>query len=405
MNLVSLACLILIAPGDRPDLKGVVVTGSGAPVLGAHVVIETAAVRQGSSPTCPSCYLDCGKRTETAEDGSFTLPAVDPSLQFRLLVIADGFRPTFARRVDPLREPVQIPLAPLDLAAIPPERIVRGQVVGPEGKPVAGATVEAHSYRTEARSGSGPGVFEPLAITDLGGNFALVANSPIRDVTLEVSARNLAPALFTGQKPAPASNRLALGVGVEVKGRLIRDQQPVGGVSVGLVQVDRGSQNLLVPMTIGTDAEGRFVFSNVAPDRDCFVYGIMDSLKELGGAPARRVKVSGDGTQLNVGDLTVEPGHRVAGQVVLGDGQPVPAGTRLQVSRAGAWDHVTTVLDAEGRFAFVNLPGEQVSLSVQVPGYHLSSRNKSIDPQGSSRLIGFIDEDLTGLKILLEPGP
>jgi hypothetical protein len=91
--------------------------------------------------------------------------------------------------------------------------------------------------------------------------------------------------------------------------------------------------------------------------------------------------------------------------VVLADGKPVPAGTRVLLAREEAWDTAQAVADREGRFTFVSLPGEQYSLSVNVKGYHLSPRNASVDLLNGFRLLGVVREDIAGLRLLLGPGP
>jgi hypothetical protein len=404
MNLLGLALLLIVSPGDRPDLSGVVTSKAGVPLAGAHVLIYEAGVRQGSSPFCPSCYADCGKRSESDREGAFRVESLDPSLIFRVLVIADGYRPTFVSKVDPAKGPIRVTVEPMDLDKIPPDRIVRGLVLDEGGRPVAGASVRAYMFRTEEFSGYSPRIVDPLAITNLEGEFALTSRSPIRDLDLQVSARGLAPKHFPKRAPQSSPHRLAMGAGAEVTGRLTLDGKPLGGVSIGLVQANRGIDHFLGATEIGTDADGRFLFSNVAPNDDYYVYGIMTSLKDRGAVIARPVKVGALRTKADVGDLAVEPGHRIAGRVLTSDDKPIPPGTRILISREEAWDSLSAVLDAEGKFAIVGLPNEQISLSVAVKGYHLSSRNKSLDTNNPFQLKGFVDGDIDGLKILLEPG-
>jgi hypothetical protein len=58
--------------------------------------------------------------------------------------------------------------------------------------------------------------------------------------------------------------------------------------------------------------------------------------------------------------------------VVLSDGRPIPAGTRLLISRHDAWDSQMLTLPPDGRFEARGLPKEKVSFYVEVPKYRLS---------------------------------
>jgi len=98
MTSVLFPVILLIAASGRPDLEGRVITKGGEPVAGAHVLIRTAAVRQGTSPLCPSCYADCKKSGQTDKQGRFRISSLDPELLFNVLVVADGFQPTFAKK-------------------------------------------------------------------------------------------------------------------------------------------------------------------------------------------------------------------------------------------------------------------------------------------------------------------
>jgi hypothetical protein len=404
VNIIPVTLLLLAATPDRLDLAGRVTASEGAAVKGAHVLIYTARVRKGTNALCPSCYADCAKRVETGSDGSFTIRSLDPELIFRVLVVAEGYRPSFAESVDPAKGPITVALTSFDSNRLDPSRVVRGIVLDPEGQPVVGAIVSPESFKTEEWSGFKPGVFDPLAVTNLQGEFALTARSPIEEVRLKVEGRGLAPRLFPERAPSKVPHRLKLTRGATVSGRLVRNGKPVSDALVGLVQVNRGMGSFLGPMEIGTDREGRFTFLNVASDEDYYVYGHMSSLKDHGAVPARAVRVGTDGTTVVFGDLLVVAGHTISGRVLLSDGKPTPPNTRILASREMAWDSQAAVLDADGRFTMKGLPTERYSLNVIVKGYHISSKNHSIDSNNPYRLLGTVDQDITGLKILLELG-
>ena len=200
---------------------------NGAPIKGAHVLIYTARVRQGTSSLCPSCYADCSKRAETQPDGSFKIAALDPGLIFRVLVVADGYQAAFAENVDPTAKPIAVALARFDPSRLAASQVLRGIVLDPEGQPVAGAVVSPESFRTEEWSGFKPGVFDPLAVTNPRGEFVLTARSPIESATLKVEGRGLAPRIFPEGVPRQEPARLALTRGATVTGRLVRPASPL----------------------------------------------------------------------------------------------------------------------------------------------------------------------------------
>ena len=80
----------LAAAEARPDLTGKVVFDDGAAVTNATVFIYTAGPKEGSAVVCPSCYADCGKKAKTDAQGAFKIASLNPTLRFRLLVLAPG---------------------------------------------------------------------------------------------------------------------------------------------------------------------------------------------------------------------------------------------------------------------------------------------------------------------------
>ena len=90
-----LAIALSIAPAslaqERATATGKVVDGAGAPVEHATVMVYEAGVKKGYSLFCPTCYVDCGKRTITDAEGKFTIAGLSPDLLFTILVLKDGF--------------------------------------------------------------------------------------------------------------------------------------------------------------------------------------------------------------------------------------------------------------------------------------------------------------------------
>ena len=110
--------------------------------------------------------------------------------------------------------------------------------------------------------------------------------------------------------------------GTTVTGRLVKDGKPLKAVGVGWVSVDR-SENFTGNFDVATDENGFFRFQSIPPYQQYFVYGLMDSLKNIGCVPAKRLRVSADGSRKDMGNLEVVAGLRLTGRVVLSDGAPI----------------------------------------------------------------------------------
>src|SRR5580700_4643530 len=91
---------VAFGAGDA-TLKGKVTDVTGRPIEHATVMVYHAGVKTGYSTFCPSCYADCGKRTLTDANGTYTFTHLNPDLWFELFVFSDGYGPGSVKRVDP----------------------------------------------------------------------------------------------------------------------------------------------------------------------------------------------------------------------------------------------------------------------------------------------------------------
>jgi protocatechuate 3,4-dioxygenase beta subunit len=388
---------------NRPDLHGAVKDAEGKPISDAHVWVYTAGVKKGTNPLCPSCYADCSKKAVTDDAGAFTLPALDPELQFTILVQREGYKPLLVRKVDPAKGPMEAKLESFDWKKLDPKRVIRGRVVDAKGDPVAGAELSASMFKTSSWGGYTPGIFDPVAVTNLQGEFVMTAKEPIEHVTLEVKARGLAPIVSGKLTPERTDHELRLGVGVAVTGKLLLDGKPVPRAGVGLVQVDRGADGFLGHTEIATNESGEFRFDNVHPDIEFAVYSLMHSLKKTGATSVKVVRTGKDDTTLEAGALEVVPVHRLTGKVTLSDGKSLPPDVRVMICREVAWDHQNVLVSPDGSFSFEGLPAETYTVSIRVPGYRLSEKNASYELL-NNQLLGRVDGDVSELRVLLDPG-
>ena len=377
----------------------------GRPIAGATIKVYSAAVRVGTSPYCPTCYADCAKQATTDNEGQFQIASLDPTLIFRLLAIADGHQPRFIDKVDPsAAEPIDVRLV---ARTIPddPTRVVCGVVYDPAGSPAVRAVVEPYGCKTSQRRhwyGSMTGV-DALAVTDVAGKFVLVCDQPVEAVDLMVEARGAlrrnVPLVPSGLEP----KRIDLELGTTIEGRVVRDGRGVPGVSVGVLQAERSMDTNLGPYQIGTDAEGRFSLPNLPAGQKLRVYGIMDTLREMGTVANREFESAKDGIS-QLGDLPIEKACRLSGRVALADGKPVPPHTRVMIVRDDTRDSTFAETDADGHFVATGIPLELIEILISIPGYHISPKNQSFEPLNANNLKGLMPHEINDLIILLEPG-
>jgi WD40 repeat protein len=289
-----------------------------------------------------------------------------------------------------------------DLDQVPEDRVLRGRVLGSDGQPIAGAVLSPSFFTTAAHSGFKPGIFDPLAITDESGSFAIVASSPIQMVRLRVEARGFATRITPDLARDPDGVTIPLNRGVSVRGKVRQAGQAVPGISLGLCQMDR-SESFVGAYTIGAGPDGDFLFSNV-PANDRFVlYGIMDSLKERGALPITPLETGAVDSVIDVGILEIGPAHTLSGKVILSDGKPVPPKTRIGIYSQDAWDHQTLELGENGEFQAEGLPSDLYSISLTIRGYRLSPDNISKGSLNPRSLVGRIDQS-TRVLIRFDPG-
>jgi Tol biopolymer transport system component len=367
---IALSFLLTIAAASASnDLTGVVVDATTKALSGAAVYVYTAFPKVGVSSFCPSCYRDCGKHVSANRAGRFRLKALDPTLRFDLLAVADGYEPSFVRGIDPMAGPVTIKLTPRSIADA--DRLIIGTVVDTHGKPVVGATVAPNGYRKDRSVGYGniPGV-DKLSLTNAKGAFAL--RIPAADAKLDVlvTARSLAPHIERMLAPGQ-SRRIRLIEGSTITGHVMRDGKPLAGARVGFVQSNRASSDFLGHFEIGTNDDGLFVMTNMGPNLTYTVYTPMEAFSG-GVAVPKIVNVGDDKTNTDAGTLVVGPGRRIAGRIVVPESASIPPHTQIMVVADGGADARSVEVRGDGTFSFDSVPEGATELSMRIPGLKLT---------------------------------
>src|SRR5215471_10587923 len=381
---------------DRLTLTGRVSDSAGKPIERATVMVYHAGVKKGYSTYCPSCYVDCGKRTITDTHGMFTFKGLSPDLWFQLLLAGEGYEPAFVNKVDP-SSGVPITATLVSRRSVSDsERVFRGRVVDSHGSAVRDAVVQPVGALFDTKTGASrygplPGL-DPIAISNEGGEFEIAysqsaekiqglpsafAKVPV-GILVSVEARKMAPSfavLSAGVERRP----LIITEGATVRGRLVQNDKPVANAEVGLIGRPRGGfgRNLELvghpynELRIGTEPDGTFAITNVPAPVDWYIYGKMESIATRGATGAVECATKRDQEIVDVGNLQIEPAHRLRGSVVLSDGKPIPDGMRITVSSETAWDDQTAMLPPDGRFEFLGLAVGNYSVFASVKGYAL----------------------------------
>jgi hypothetical protein len=404
--LTASACLLPAA--ERATLTGTITDSQGKPLQDATVMIYQAGLKHGYSTYCPSCYLDCGKRTLTDASGAYTVKDLDPDLWFKLVVIHDGYTATFANKVDPVAGPANTvaltPRAPVD----DPTRVVRGRVVDSHGLPMRSAVITPEGiHLLEGPRGKPTSMYgtvkglEPLAVTNAKGEFELAHTQKAEGMMLRVEARGMAPKILaapTGEE----RTTITVSEGSVVRGRLMNHGKPVGGAEVGLIAKERGGYgwqlkifgNPYSEIRIGTQPDGTFVIPNVPTGIDWLVYGKMESIASLGASDPVEIASKADNDEVEAGDLEIRPGHRFRGKITLSDGTAIPEGMRVTISAKQAWDSQTATIGPDGSFEFKNVPTGKFDLSPSVKGYTL--------PENKFGTEAAVEKDIDDFSVSLE---
>jgi hypothetical protein len=405
--LAAVSCLAALGIGradERATITGKITNSAGNPVEHATVLVYSAGVKKGYAEFCPTCWADCGKRTTTDADGNFTIPSLSPDLIFTLVVLRDGYSAKYVEKIDPAKGPAQT----ATLKTRPPvedvSQVVRGAVVDVHGRPLRDAVIEQEGVGIRGPNGGMGHSFggaknwiDEMAVTNEKGEFEMAYSKPAAEMILQVSARGMAPKLFT--EPTGADRKtMVVSDGATVRGRLMVNGKPVANAEVGLITHERRSGTMYSEVLIGTKEDGTFTITNVPAGRIWMLYPKMESLAARGiGSQAVPFETKDDGQEVDVGDIRLTAAHMLKGRVVLSDGKPIPPGMRVTVGADQAWDNQMAEIGADGSFEFHGLPAGVYGVHPSVKGYRAGSDGFGIE--------ALVNRDVTDLVIRMEPAP
>ncbi len=367
----AMAICMLLNQSDTETLDGYVFDTDGKPIEGAIVVVSTCRPRTGPATTCPSCYLDCSKKTLTNASGKFAIDGLSPKLQFSLAVGGINYQGIVTKHFDPQDNPT-IEFNLMELPVANTSRRIQGRVTDSKGASVVGAEIRSHLVRnSDGRMSSNESTVTPLTISDQQGNFVVCVGEAVSQVHWRVSAGGFAPNQFLWQPKSAEPISIELAEGASIRGQLVHDGEPIVGAMMGIVQSDRSIGNIVTPQELCTDDEGIFQFEGLPPDIDYAIYTVMHQ-SIAATLPVSLIKAPANGQLADLGEIATQSAKALSIIVETDDNGPLPANGRVFVSRSKAWHTSQLPLPAGDSKVVVTLPSvgrEMVEIAVRVPGF------------------------------------
>jgi uncharacterized GH25 family protein len=346
---------VQLAPGG--SIRGLVVDPQGEPIADAEV--QTAGADRDGLLFRGGRPGDVGAAgAVTAADGSFTLEDLAPGVALDVIVTHPGYGPGGAPGVAvPSEAPIRIVLQPVSR--------VSGHVLGPDGKPVAGASVALNESprRLGGAFFQAPSRHLHEGVTDDEGAFVFadVAPGPFQ---MSASAPGHQRAELRGLEVKPGQDlsgiAIQLPAGATVEGRVTSTEgKPLADAQVVVADAAVNGIAGFSPFRGETDDDGQYRIEGISPGPHTLAAtaeGYRRAVRDVEAAVEPR-KV----------DFQLDRGLEISGRVVDDGGNPVPdAGVSLFGTGKRSQDAAT---EADGTFRLSGVEDGDYVLEALKRGY------------------------------------
>jgi len=359
--------------GELATGEGFVYTSEGKPISGA--LAKVVAGRNYSTGTLNE--NDFVAETKTDGNGHFALANLPDDYAYRVLIAAVGFQPYVYHGIDAKSDPVQVRLEN-ETDSIG-RFAARARVVDLDGKPIAHAVVERDgvSYGAGATSW-GDGGFPEYVLTDTNGDFVLSRDQEFSRVQVKINSPGLAP-LHEWIPVTNTTSVLEMGVGATLRGRVLDiNGKPLGNVKLGIAGTDRNSEVFAGDYYTTANADGTFEFKHVMPRISWNFFGTVNSFKQFGALPSRKIMSGAHAIVSELGDLQVITALRLAGKVQTRNGEPLPKNLKLHLGINDTDDGGAAAIDQDGKFEFTGLYTAPLEINLENNNWKLSGMNRSL---------------------------
>jgi hypothetical protein len=385
------------------DLAGHVIVPQGK-ASAVTVVLLYAARKPDLEDSDTILYPELPKRTQADDRGNFKIESLDPEWLYYVVIVTPYCRPQIFDRVDLASGPLNCRLEALDLSNAPPGTVLRGRVLDIGGKPVPGALIRMQGVTRNDSTTWPANNIDPYSVSDDEGNFVVYGRTAFTDADGAVEAAGFSTGLFEHWGPGDPGHILRPNVGAALKGRLLRDSHPVADANIRLDGFGAESGSMAWNYSARTDEQGRFLFTNLPPNRSFGLHATMASLGGRGALSKRAGQVHEVGSTNDIGDLNLERAFTVKGRIRLADGKAIPPHSRLNLLRTsmvGLQDGRSLTVGPDGAFRFAGVPAEKITIYLRIQGYETSPNDRFLKSGSATNFT--VISNITDMVIRMQP--